>query len=154
MFKRNLAVLLLAGVSCPAPAVVAQSNAPDSQAAAVGTRADRGPGHRHMDPQRRSQMLGKKLSLSSDQQAKVQDILQSAHSDMQKVRGDSSLAAADRRAKMMDIHKSASDQIRALLNPDQQKQWDAMQARQQQRMERRHQHAHPPAGAPAAPEQK
>jgi periplasmic protein CpxP/Spy len=154
MFKHRLIAISLVGLLYAAPAVVAQNNATDPQAPAAGAPADRGPGHRHMDPQRRSQMLGRKLNLSSDQQAKVQDILQSAHSDMEKVRSDSSLAAADRRAKMMDIHKSSSDQIRALLTPDQQKKWDAMQARQEERMERRHGHDHPPAGAPATPEQK
>jgi hypothetical protein len=33
---------------------------------------------------------------------------------------------------MMDIHKATNDQIRALLNPDQQKKWDEMQSRREQ----------------------
>jgi Spy/CpxP family protein refolding chaperone len=118
MFKHRLIAISLVGLLYAAPAVVAQNNATDPQAPAAGAPADRGPGHRHMDPQRRSQMLGRKLNLSSDQQAKVQDILQSAHSDMERVRSDS------------------------------------LPARQEERMERRHGHDHPPAGAPATPEQK
>lgn len=106
-----------------------------------------------MDPQQRSQMLAEKLNLSSDQQSKVKDILQSSQSDMEKVHADSSLAQADRRAKMMDIHKSTNDQIRGLLNPDQQKKFDKMQARQEERMERRH-HGEPPASTPPVPDQK
>jgi hypothetical protein len=73
-----------------------------------------------MDPQQRSEMLAKHLNLSSDQQAKVLDILKSEQSQMEKVHSDSSLAQQDRHSKMMDIHKTSSDQIRALLDSDQQ----------------------------------
>ena len=155
MFQRSLLALVLAGVVCASPSVFAQnSGATDSPASSAPAPDREGPGHRRFDPQQRSQMLAKKLSLSSDQQSKVQDILQSAHSDMEKVHADSALAQADRRAKMMDIHKSANDQIRSLLNPDQQKKWDRMQARQEERMEHRHDHGAPPANSPAPPEQK
>ena len=99
-------------------------------------------------------MLAKRLNLSSDQQGKVQDILQTEKSDMQKLRADSSVAPADRHAKMMDIHKSSSDQIRALLKPDQQKKWDEIQARQEARMEHRHNREQAPAANPSTPEQK
>jgi len=36
---------------------------------------------------------------------------------------------------MMDIHKGANDQVRALLDSNQQKKWDEMQARREQHME-------------------
>jgi Spy/CpxP family protein refolding chaperone len=151
MFKRALLALVLAGLACATPVILAQ-NGGASEAPASSARAE-GPRRARLDPQQRSQMLAKKLNLSADQQSKVQDILQSARSDMEKVHSDSSLAPADRRAKMMDIHKSADGQIRSLLNPDQQKKWDAMQARQQERMQRRH-HGQPPATAPSVPDQK
>ena len=73
-------------------------------------------------------MLAKKLNLTSDQQAKVQDILKSQQSQMETLRSDSSLSNADRHTKMMEIRKSSDDQIRALLDPDQQKKWDQMQS--------------------------
>ena len=77
-------------------------------------------------------MLSKQLSLTSDQQAKVLEVLKSEQSQMEKLRSDSSLSQEDRRAKMMDIHKSSNDQVRAILNPDQQKKWDEMQSRREQ----------------------
>jgi protein CpxP len=148
MQKRILLAFILAGLFYAAPAMVAQNNgASDAQAPAATQPSEGGPQHARFDPKQRSQMLAKKLNLSSDQQAKVQDILQSEVSDMQKVHSDSSLAQPDRRAKMMDIHKSADDRIRALLNPDQQKMWDTMQARREERMQHHHEHGQPPAGA-------
>jgi protein CpxP len=153
--KQSLVAFVLAGLIYAAPAVVAQNRgASDAQSPAAAAPSEGGLGHARFDPQKRSQMLGKKLNLSADQQSKVQDILQSELSDMQKVHSDASLAQPDRHAKMMEIHKSADDQIRTLLNPDQQKKWDAMQARREERMERRHEHGQPPANTPPAPEQK
>ena len=77
-------------------------------------------------------MLTKRLNLTSDQQAKVLDILKSEQSQMESLHSDSSLSQQDRHSKMMDIHKTSDDQIRALLDPDQQKKFDAMQNRQWQ----------------------
>jgi hypothetical protein len=77
-------------------------------------------------------MLNKQLKLTSDQQPKVLEILKSEQSQMEKLRSDSSLSQDDRRSKMMDIHKSSNDQIRTLLDPDQQKKWDEMQSRREQ----------------------
>ena len=85
-----------------------------------------------------AERMAKHLKLNSDQQSKVQEILTSEQSEMQKVRDDSSLSQQDRRSKMMDIHKTSNDQIRALLNPDQQKQWDQMQQKREERMKERH----------------
>jgi hypothetical protein len=52
---------------------------------------------------------------------------------------------------MMDIHKSSSDQIRGLLDPDQQKKWDEMQSKQQERMQQ-HQNEQAPGGASSSPQ--
>jgi periplasmic protein CpxP/Spy len=86
-------------------------------------------GHRNFDPAKRAEMLGKHLNLTSDQQAKVLDVLKSEQSQMQSLHSDTSLSQDDRRSKMMDIHKASNDQIRALLNPDQQKKFDEMQSK-------------------------
>src|SRR6202451_2569023 len=76
------------------------------------------------DPVQRTQELTKKLNLTSDQQTKVQDILQSEHSQMESLRQDTSTSRQDRQTKMMDIHKSTDANIRALLDSTQQKKWD------------------------------
>lgn len=132
MFKNSLLTLMLAGAVCAAaPLVVAQdSGSTPPQSAPVGARPEHGRGH--FDPAERTERLTKELKLTSDQQPKVLDILKSEQSKMQDLRSDSSLSQDDRRSKMMDIRKASDDQIRALLDANQQKKFDAMQAKRGQ----------------------
>ncbi len=53
------------------------------------------------------------------------------------VREDTSIAKADKRAKMMDIHKASQDKIRAVLTDDQKTKYDALQAQMKERREKR-----------------
>lgn len=91
-------------------------------------------GQHRMDPAEQTQRLTKELNLTSDQQTKVQSILEDQQKQMQALRQDTSSAPEDRRSKMMDIHKNATSQIRAVLNDDQQKKFDEMQAKREQEM--------------------
>lgn len=126
--RKHVFVLLLIGamMSIVSASAIAQSS-DDQQAPPAGE--EHGYGHRHFDPQKRTEMLTKQLKLNSDQQAKVLDILKSQQSQMEGLRSDTSQSQDDRRGKMMDIHKTTNDQIRALLDEKQQKKWDAMQSR-------------------------
>jgi protein CpxP len=131
MFKQSLLVLVAAGaIAIAAPFAAAQDSpaqSSDQQAPAQNN------GHRRgMDPDQRTQELTKKLKLSSDQQAKVKDALVSEHSQMESLHQDSSLSQDDRRAKMMDIRKGTDTQIRGVLDSNQQKKWDEMQAQRGQ----------------------
>jgi periplasmic protein CpxP/Spy len=135
MLSKCLLVLLAASlISIAVPFAAAQSavqsndSAPNPQASQDSGRWHHGP----PDPAQRTQELTKKLNLSADQQTKVQDILQSEHSQMETLHQDNSLSQQDRRAKMMDIHKGTDTQIRALLDSTQQKKWDEMQAKREQ----------------------
>jgi len=47
---------------------------------------------------------------------------------MKALREDTSIAGSDKRTKMMDIHTASQSKIRALLTPDQQTKFDALQA--------------------------
>jgi hypothetical protein len=139
MLKKCLLALTLAGLTyVVTPAAMAQ-DAPssDQQSAPAGAPPERKHGSGHFDPERRAEMLNKHLNLNADQQAKVQEILKSERSQMQTIHSDSALAQSDRRSKMMDIHKSSNDQIRALLDADQQKKWDAMQSKHEHWMKKR-----------------
>ena len=72
-----------------------------------------------MDATKRTQELTKQLTLSADQQEKVQGILRQEQTSMQNLHQDSSLSQQDRRAKMMrmmDIRNTSDARIRALLN--------------------------------------
>jgi protein CpxP len=151
MLKSWMLALTLAGLTYAAtPAVVAQ-DAPssDQQAAPAGAPPERGGHGGRFDPDRRAEMLTKRLNLSADQKTKVTDIFKSEQEQMQKIHADSSASQQDRRSKMMDARKASNEQIRALLNPDQQKKWEEMQARRDQWVKGRHE---PPPAAAAPPD--
>lgn len=131
MFKRFLLTLMLVASIAGVPAI-AQDNGGSQEAQPQGAPPEHGHGHSHFDPAKRTQMLAKHLNLTSDQQSKVLDILKSEQSQMQSLRSDTSAAPEDRHSKMMDIHKTSGDQIRALLDSDQQKKWDEMQSKHEQ----------------------
>jgi periplasmic protein CpxP/Spy len=145
MLKNCLLALVLAGLTyAVTPSAIAQDNGANDQQPAQ-TAAPMEHSHRHWDPQQRTEMLTKKLNLTSDQQAKVLDTFKSEQSQMESLRSDTSLSREDRHSKMMEIHKTSDEQIRALLDPDQQKKWDAMQSRHEQHMQEHQNGQAPPA---------
>lgn len=153
MLKHCLLALMLAGlVFAVGPSAIAQdAGTNNQQGAPPSAPPEHGGRHWRMDPAKRAAMLGKQLNLSSDQQSKVQDILTSEQSQTESLRSDSSVSPEDRHSKMMDIHKASNDQIRALLDPDQQKKWDEMQSRREQWMQGHHEGGQPPATQPNSP---
>ncbi|HKS76921.1 MAG TPA: hypothetical protein VJQ82_27175 [Terriglobales bacterium] len=133
MYKRCLLTLMAAGlITLGANFSLAQDNMSNSQQAAP---QHEGRMHHGMDPAKHTAELTKKLNLTSDQQTKVQSILESQKNQMESLHQDTSMSQQDRRTKMMDIHKTSTEQIRALLNADQQKKWDEMQAKHEQWMQ-------------------
>lgn len=133
--KHCMLALALTGLVYSVSPVFAQDTTPNQQSA---TTSANGPhGHMRFDPEQRTQMLTRQLKLTSDQQSKVLEIFKSAQSQAEALHSDTNLNQQDRRAKMMDIHKSVDDQIRGVLDSQQQQKWDAMQARRQQWMQHR-----------------
>src|SRR6201998_3405789 len=130
MVTHALLALVVAGLLYTVSPAASQDNVcADQQSAPAG-----GPehGHRHFDPAKRTEMLTKQLKLNSDQQAKVLDILKSEQSQMERLHSDTSTAQDDRRSKMMEIRKTSNEQIRGLLDSNQQKKFDAMQSQHEQ----------------------
>jgi protein CpxP len=84
-----------------------------------------GPGGRRGN---QVEFLTKKLNLTPDQVTQVKAIDADAMTQMKALREDTSVAEPDKRAKMMDIHKTSQDKIRALLTEDQKTKFDALQA--------------------------
>jgi len=125
----------------------------DQQAAPPAGQPGQGPEHHHQDPAKRAEMLTKQLKLTSDQQSKVLEILKSEQSQMENLRSDSSASQEERRSRMMDVRKTSSDQIRALLDSNQQKKWDEMQSRHEQ-WQGHHQNSQAPGPPPDSSEQK
>jgi Spy/CpxP family protein refolding chaperone len=135
MMKQCLLVLVAAGaISIAAPFAAAQDSQSNDQQAPP-SQGQGGWHHGPQDPAQRTKELTKHLNLTSDQQTKVQEIFTSEKSQVENLHQDSSLSQQDRRAKMMDIRNNTNSQVRALLDPTQQKKWDEMQAKREQRMQ-------------------
>jgi protein CpxP len=92
--------------------------------------------------------LSKKLSLTDDQQAKLKPILEDQRKQMETIHNDSSLSRQDRFSKMQELRKSSDDQIKSVLNADQQKNFDKMREDQHDHMKnwRKGGGGAPPAG--------
>jgi protein CpxP len=96
-----------------------------------------GPRHGRGGPGRQVEFLTKKLNLTPDQVTQVKAIDADSWNQTKALREDTSVAGPDKRAKMMDIHKASQAKIRALLTPDQQTKFDALQEQMQERRENR-----------------
>jgi Spy/CpxP family protein refolding chaperone len=72
------------------------------------------------------EQLKAKLSLTDDQIKQVKQIVRAQREQGQAIRQDAALSDEDRRAKMQGLMKTARDQIRAILTPDQQTIFDSM----------------------------
>ena len=127
---RKLSIAFCLSLTCliVGTAVAQANSSSDSQSPAAGEAQQHAWGHGPMSPEKRLEMMTKQLKLTSDQQPKVLDVLKAQQSQMEQLRSDNSLSQEDRRSKMMQIHKDSNDQIRALLDADQQKKWDKMQS--------------------------
>ena len=70
--------------------------------------------------EQRLQRMTRQLNLSDDQQQKIKPILENESTQMQSLRADTTLSQQDRMAKMQEIRKNTSEQVKPILNTDQQ----------------------------------
>jgi protein CpxP len=126
------AILALCTMTMGSVSMMAQDSpaAAPTQQDQAGAPDGGGRGYRGGD---QTEFLTKKLNLSSEQATQVKAINDDARQQSMAVRNDSSIAKADKRGKMMDIHKAAQDKIRAVLTDEQKTKYDAMQAKRQER---------------------
>ncbi len=82
---------------------------------------------KQMDPNRRVQMLAKRLNLTQDQQQQLLPILTEEQQNSMNVRNDSSLNPQERKDKMMSIRKEGEAKVKEVLTGDQQHKYDKMQ---------------------------
>ncbi len=132
---KYLLTLLALSLTGTVPALVAQDMSAPPPDAPPPADAPPPPGDRPPPPGRggrpamrgyNAKALADQLKLTGDQVEKVKAILKRQRSKSKEIHDDTTLADDDRRAKSMDLMKSTHDQIRAILNEDQQKQFDAM----------------------------
>jgi protein CpxP len=111
-------------------------------------------GARHMDPEHRIEKMQQRLNLNDSQTAQVRQIFSESRAQMETIRSNASLAPEDRRAQMMTLHQGEQARIRAVLTPDQQTKFDAMQTKmRERRAEEGGQGAPVPPPPPGSPQQ-
>ena len=136
--------LLALTLVCMAGMLTVSAIAQDNSGGQAPEANEHHRGHHPMDPAKRTEMLTKHLGLTADQQPKVLEIMKSEQAEMEKLHSDSSASQEDRHSKMMEIHKSTNDQVRALLDPEQQKKFDEMESRHEQWQGGHHDGGKPP----------
>src|SRR5260370_10657774 len=109
--KFSIALFLLA-FAAGLMAVGQTSHALQTAPAAQEHGAMGGPTMGAMTPESRLKMLTEKLNLTEDQQAKLKPILEDESKQMKAVHDDTSLAPADRRAKMKERQQPSTGKIK------------------------------------------
>ena len=130
---KTLQKIMLFAVCLMAAGAFAQQNPP---AQGGGDGQEHGPrrGMPSVDDQLKH--LTERLSLTSDQQAKIKPILEDTHAQMAKISQDDSASREDKMAKMRSLHETASGKVREILTDDQKKKFDDMQKEMQNHMRR------------------
>jgi protein CpxP len=146
MFRKpmmGVATLALCTIALSTMPMMAQDNAGPPPQGQMENGHGRGGEHQ-------LEWMTKKLNLTPDQVTQVKAIDDSTRQQMMALRSDTSVAQADKHAKMMAIHQASQDKIRAVLNDEQKTQYDAMQAEMKARRESREggQGGTPPAPQP------
>jgi hypothetical protein len=90
-------------------------------------------------------MLSQELSLNTDQQAKLKNILEDQHQQAMTFVNDASMSREDKIQKIRVLRESTITKARGIMNDDQKKKLDAMLSQQQQQQGAR------PGAAPGAP---
>lgn len=115
----SLALLAVAAMIMVVPTSRALQTASNTQEHGAMGGSPMGP----MTPENRLKMLTEKLNLTDDQQAKLKPIIEDQSKQMKAIHDDTSLAPADRQAKMKEVHESSIEKMNAILTPDQQAKW-------------------------------
>ena len=135
MFRKPLlqvALLALCTTALSAVPAMAQDPAPAAAQDQAGPHGGRNPEQREAH---QLEFLTKKLNLTPDQVAQVKAIDDDSRKQMTALHEDTSTPQADKRAKMMDIHKASQEKIRGVLTDDQKTKYDALQAEMRERRE-------------------
>lgn len=77
------------------------------------------------------------LNLNKDQQEKVKAIQEKQREEMQTIRNNSELSQEQQREQMMTLRKKYSEQIEALLTPEQKEKLKVKQKEMQEQMQQR-----------------
>jgi protein CpxP len=112
-------------------------------------------GRPNMEQMRERQIehMTKMLSLTPDQVTQVRAIDADSMSKMAALRQDTSTPREQKRDKMMQIRSDSQAKVRMILTDEQKPKYDAMLAKEKERMEQRRQGGGAPSDQPAPPPQ-
>lgn len=128
--RKSLCSLFLTGALFVAgSAAFAQSDSPAQQSAPMAGM------HHGMNPDEQLARMTKELNLTSDQATQIKPILVDRQQQMMTLRQDQSMSQEDKMAKMKSLREDSNTKIAAILNDTQKQQFEAMQAKQQHRMQ-------------------
>jgi Spy/CpxP family protein refolding chaperone len=122
---------------CPGIALHAQQPDTPPPAAAPATPDAMPAGGMRMNPEKMSAMLQTKLSLTDAQKAQITPILADRQQKMKELQADNSGRPMQRGRKMKGIMEDSDKKINAILTPDQQKQYAALEAQMREQMKER-----------------
>ena len=151
----RLAMLGLCTVTMAVPmALRAQDqSAPPPPPQSDGTQPGGRPNMEQMR-ERQIEHLTKALSLTPDQVSQVRAIDADSMSKMAALRQDTSTPREQKRDKMMQIRSESQAKVRTVLTDEQKPKYDAMLAKEKERMEQRRQGGGTPSDQPAPPPQQ
>jgi protein CpxP len=150
MFR--VAAVLVCGAGLVASAAMAQSQDAPPPPPADGQQQGPPPGGpRGFDPERRVEMMQRRLNLSADQTTQVRAIFADGRGKMEALRGNTSLAPADRRAQGEALRQDQDAKIHAELTPDQKAKFDEMETRMREHRRGGADGEAPPPPPPAQP---
>jgi periplasmic protein CpxP/Spy len=116
-----LALAFIAG-NTATPILAEPAAAPD-ETAEHGEKADKAPRVRRID------RLASELSLTEDQKTRIAAIQKEENAALKTVSEDKSLERAAKITRNKEIREAHAAQVRALLTPEQQTKFDALQAK-------------------------
>jgi len=151
----RVAMLGLCTMTMAAPmALRAQDqSAPPPPPQSDGTQPGGRPNMEQMQ-ERQIEHLTKALSLTPDQVSQVRAIDADTMSKMTALRQDTSTPREQKRDKMMQIRSESQAKVRTILTDEQKPKYDALLAKERERMEQRRQGGGAPQDQPAPPPQQ
>ena len=135
MKSNQLLTLMLSGAMLLPVAALAQT-ANSGTASGDSATATSAQDEKRGEGRERGEKFAKELNLTSDQQADLKSIRESAKQQVQAIKNDSSLTSEQKKAKFQELRKSTHEQMMAKLTPDQQAKFKEM--RKEHRGHRRH----------------
>jgi len=126
MITKKLLTALLCGASILL-VQTCQAQSPDASPATSGTAQHPLDRFGNRKPGERLERLTEALSLTPDQQAKIKAIFLASRPQAKAAKENNTISERDRRLQLRAIREADGTQIRAILTPEQQAKWDAMQ---------------------------